>query len=304
MNCSMPGLPVPHHLLKFLKFMSIASVMSFSYLILWHPLLLLRSIFPSIRDFSMSQLFASDEQNPGVSTSASVLPVSIQGWFPLRLTGLKSLQSKGLSGVFSSTIVQRHPFFSALPSLQALTNVRDHWEDHSLDCTDFVGRVMSPLFNIPAKKQTSDFMSPTVVILEHKKRKIFTISTFSPSICHEVMGLDAVILILVLSQLFHSLPSSSSRGSLVPLHFLPLEWYHLLIWSCDISPENLDSSLWFTQPGLSHYVLSIEVKMSRVTICSLDMLLSQFWTSVPCKFLSPCSHFLSVRASFGLKWVL
>ena len=111
----------------------------------------------------------------------------------------------------------------------ALTTVYDHWEDHSLDCTDFAGRVMSPLFNIPAKKQTSDFMSPTVVILEHKERKFFTISAFSPSICREVMGLDAVILILVLSRLFHSLPSSSSRGSLVPLHFLPLEWYHLHI---------------------------------------------------------------------------
>ena len=73
--------------------------------------------FPASGTFPMSQVFASDNQNTGISTSASVFPTSIQGWFPLRLTGLISLLSKGLSGVFSSTIVQRHQFFSTLPSL-------------------------------------------------------------------------------------------------------------------------------------------------------------------------------------------
>ena len=67
--------------------------------------------------FLMSQLFISDDQNTGASASESVLLMSIQGWFPLRLTGLISLLFKGLSGVFSSTIVQRHQFFGALPSL-------------------------------------------------------------------------------------------------------------------------------------------------------------------------------------------
>ena len=66
--------------------------------------------------FPMSQLFASDDQNTEASTSVSVLPASIQGWFPLRLTGLISLLSKGLSGVFSTTTVWRHPFFGVLPS--------------------------------------------------------------------------------------------------------------------------------------------------------------------------------------------
>ena len=73
--------------------------------------------FPASGTFPMSQLFASDDQNTEVSTLASVLPMSIQGWFPIRLTGLISLLFKGLSGVFSSTIVRRHQFFSALPSL-------------------------------------------------------------------------------------------------------------------------------------------------------------------------------------------
>ena len=99
------------------KFVSIASVMPSSHLILWHPLLLLPLIFPSLKGFSMSQLFTSDDQYTRVSASPSVLPMSIQGWSPLILTALTSLLSKGLSGVFSSTTVQRHHFVGALPSL-------------------------------------------------------------------------------------------------------------------------------------------------------------------------------------------
>ena len=67
--------------------------------------------------FPMSQLFVSGGQSIGVSASASVLPMNIQGWFLLGLTGLISLQSKGLSRVFSSTTVQKHQFFSAQPFL-------------------------------------------------------------------------------------------------------------------------------------------------------------------------------------------
>ena len=109
------------------KFMSITSVMPSSHLIFWHPLLL--SIFPSIKDFSndfhLIQLFASGDQNTGASDSASVLPMNIQGWFPLRLIlSLISLLSKGLSGVFSSTTVWRHQFFGALPFLQSSSHNR------------------------------------------------------------------------------------------------------------------------------------------------------------------------------------
>ena len=70
--------------------------------------------FPTSGTFSMS-LFASDNQNTGASASASVLPVNIQGLFPLRLTGLISLRSRECSEVFSSTTVQRHQFFGVLP---------------------------------------------------------------------------------------------------------------------------------------------------------------------------------------------
>ena len=73
--------------------------------------------FPASGSFQMSQLFASGGQSIGVSALASVLPINIQGWFPLGWTGWISLQSKGLSRVFSNTTVQNHQFFSAQLSL-------------------------------------------------------------------------------------------------------------------------------------------------------------------------------------------
>ena len=73
--------------------------------------------FPASGSFPMSQLFASGSQSIGVSASASVLPMNIQDWFPLGWTGWISLQSKGLSRVFSNTTVPRHQFFGAQLSL-------------------------------------------------------------------------------------------------------------------------------------------------------------------------------------------
>ena len=94
---------------------SIELVMPSNYLILCHPLLLLLQYFPTSGSFPMSQFFASCGQNIGAS--ASVLPMNIQDWFPLGWTGLISLQSKGLSKVFSNTTVQNHYLFSAQLSL-------------------------------------------------------------------------------------------------------------------------------------------------------------------------------------------
>ena len=73
--------------------------------------------FPASGSFQMSQLFASGSQSIGVSASASVLPMNAQGWSPLEWTGWISLQSKGLSRVFSNTTVQKHQFFDAQLSL-------------------------------------------------------------------------------------------------------------------------------------------------------------------------------------------
>ena len=85
-----------------LRLMFIESVMPSNYLILHHPLLLCPQSLPASGSFPVSQHFVSHGQSIGASPSASVLPLNIQGWFPLRLTGLISLPSKGLSRVFSS----------------------------------------------------------------------------------------------------------------------------------------------------------------------------------------------------------
>ena len=104
---------------RLFKLMSIESVIPSNNLILYCSFLLLPSIFTSFRVVSneLAWLFQSGGQGIGASYSASVLPMNIQSWFPLELTGLISLQSKGLSRVFSSTMVQKHQFFSTQPSL-------------------------------------------------------------------------------------------------------------------------------------------------------------------------------------------
>ena len=100
------------------RLLSIESMMPSNYLILCSLLLLLPSIFPHIKVFfPVSWLFTSGGQNIGASASATVLPMNIQGWFPLGWTDLISLQSRGLSRVFSNTTVQKHQFFGTQLSL-------------------------------------------------------------------------------------------------------------------------------------------------------------------------------------------
>jgi len=129
-----------------LKHNSLASVMPSNHLILCHPIIVLPSVFSSIRVFSN---LASGSQNIGVPASPSVLPMNIQDWFPLRLTGLISLQSKGLSRVFSNTTVQKHQFFSAqFLSCPTLTSILTTGKTIALTRWTFVGKVMSLLFNM------------------------------------------------------------------------------------------------------------------------------------------------------------
>jgi len=106
-----------------LRLMSIESVMPSSHLILCCLLLLLPPIPPSIRSFPMSQLFTWGGQSFGVSALASVLPMNIQDWSPLEWTGWISLQSKGLSRVFSNTTVQKHQFFGTQLSSQSNSHI-------------------------------------------------------------------------------------------------------------------------------------------------------------------------------------
>ena len=116
MDSSMPGFPVLYHLLELaqtlIRWVSDAIQPS-------HPLSSPSPVFhlSQHESFLMCELFASGGQSTRVSASASVLPMNIQGWFPLGLTGLISLLSTGLSRVFSNTTVWKHQVFGAKPSL-------------------------------------------------------------------------------------------------------------------------------------------------------------------------------------------
>ena len=135
MNHSTPGLPVHHQLLESTQ----THVHRVSYAIQpSHPLVFPFSScpqsFPASGSFQMSQLFTSGGQSIEVSASASVLPMNTQDLSPSGWTGWISLQSKGLSRVFSNTTVQSISF-SALSFLHSptLTSIHDHWKNHSLD---------------------------------------------------------------------------------------------------------------------------------------------------------------------------
>ena len=190
-----------------LKLLSIKLVMPSNHLILCPPLSSHLQSFPTSGSFPRSQFFASSGQSIGASASASVLPMNIQDWFPLGWTGWISLFSKGLSNLLQhhsskAPILQCSAFFIDKLSHPYMTTGKTitfmRWT--------FVGKVMSLLFNmlsrlvitfLPRSKHIliSWLQSPFVVILEPPKMKSVTVSTYSPSIWHEVMGLDAMILV-------------------------------------------------------------------------------------------------------------
>ena len=144
MDCSMPGFPVLHGFLEFAQTHVIELVMPSNHHFLCHPLLLLLSIFPSIRVFSNE--LASGSQRTGAS--ASVFSIIFQGQFPL--IGLLSLLSKGLSRVLSSTTVWQHQFFSAQPSLwSSLTSIHDYQKNHTLTVQMYNGNMIMPTPKCP-----------------------------------------------------------------------------------------------------------------------------------------------------------
>ena len=194
-DCSTQGLPVPYQF----------PVYSNSCPLSWwcHPTISSSVLpfsthlqsFPALGSFKMSQFFASSSQNIGVSASTSVLPMNTQDWFPLEQTGWISLQSKGLSRVFSNTTVQKHQFFSV--QLFFIVQLSHPYmatgKAIALTTQTFVGKVMSLLFNmlsmlvitfLPRAKHLfiSWPQSPSAVILEPRKIKSATVSTVSPSI--------------------------------------------------------------------------------------------------------------------------
>ena len=119
-----------------IKLMSIKLMMPSNYLISSSviPFSSFLQSFPASGSFLLNPLFASAGQSIKASVSASVFPMNIQDWFPLGLNGWISLQSTGLSRVFSNTTVQKHQFFGTQPSLWiTLTSIHDCWKNHSFD---------------------------------------------------------------------------------------------------------------------------------------------------------------------------
>ena len=106
-----------------LRLMSIESVMTSSHLILCRPFSSCPQSLPASESFPMSQLFTWGGQSTGVSASASFITKKSQGWSPSEWTSWISLQSKGLSRVFSNTTVQKHQFFGAQPSSQSNSHI-------------------------------------------------------------------------------------------------------------------------------------------------------------------------------------
>ena len=193
--------------------------------LLYHPNILSSVIpfsclqsFPASGSFLMSQLFASGGQSIGASASASVFPMNIQDWFALGLTGLIFLQSKGLSRVFSNTTAQKQFNTTVQPHnssilwcsvffiVQLLHPNMSTGKTIALTRWNFVSKVTPLFFNmlsrfviafLPKRKHLliSWLQSPSAVILEPKKIKSDTVSTVSPSICHEVMWPAAMIFV-------------------------------------------------------------------------------------------------------------
>ena len=147
MDCSTPGLPVHHQLPEFTKTHWVGDAIQPSHPSSVVPFSSHLQSFPASESFPMSQLFASGGQSTGVSASTSVLPMNIQDWFPLGWTGWISLQSQGLSRVFSNTsskasILWCSTFFMVQFSHPYMTTGKTI----ALTRQIFVGKVMSLLF--------------------------------------------------------------------------------------------------------------------------------------------------------------
>ena len=237
MDCSTPGFPVHHQLPELTQTHVTESVMPSNHLILCRPLLLLPSIIPSIRVFSNESVLCIRWPKYW-SFSFSISPFNeYSGLISFRMDWLDLLAVQGtLKSLLQhhssqASILQHSPLFIVQLSHPYMTTGKTI----ALTRWTFVGKVMSLLFNmlsrlviafLPRSKHLliSWLQSPSAVILEPPKIKPVTVSTVSPSICHEVMRPVAKILVfwmLSFKPNFHSPLSLSSRGSLVLLHFLP-----------------------------------------------------------------------------------
>ena len=211
----------------------------------------------------MSQFFESGGQSIGVSASASVLPMNIRDWFPLRLTGLISKQSKRLSRVFSNTTVQKHQFPGAFFMVQLSHPYMTTGKTIALTRWTFVGKVIPLLFSmvsrlviafLPRNKHLviSWLQSPSAVMLVSKKIKSVTVYIDPSSICHEVMEPDAIILVFLMLSFKPTFSLSSftfikrlfSSSLLSAISIVSSEYLRLLIFLPIILIPACASSSW------------------------------------------------------------
>ena len=258
-----------------LKLMFIKSVMPSNHLILCHPLLLLPSIFPSIRVFSNeSALLIRWPKYWSFSFSIS-LSNEYSGLISFRIGWLDLLEVHGLQGSLKgllqhhsskASLLQHSAFFMVQLSYPFMTTGKPI----ALTRLIFVGKEISLLFNmlsslviaiLPRSKHylISWLQKPSAVILEPKKIKSVTVSIVPSSICHEVMGPDAMILVFWMLTFMPAFSLFSLHFQQEALQFL-FAFCHKGGVICiseviDLSPGNLDSSLCFIQPDISHYVL-------------------------------------------------
>ena len=235
MNCSIPGLPVHNQHLELAQLMSIKLVMPSNHLILCRPLLLLSSIFPSIRIF-ITELVLCIRWPKYWSFSIS-LSNDYSGLISIRFDWFDLLAVQGTLKNFLQHRSSKASLLwcSALFMVQVSHPYMTTGKTIALNRWTFVCKVMSLLFNmlsrlviafLPRSKHPfiSWLQSLSMVILEPKRIKSVTVSIITPSVCQEVMGPNVIILVfvtLILSQLFHSLLSLSLTCSSGPLHFLP-----------------------------------------------------------------------------------
>ena len=154
MVCSTPGLPVYYQLLEFTQTHVhwVGDAIQPSHPVI--PFSTHLQSFSASGSFPMSQFFTSGGQSIGVSASASVFPVNTQDWSPSEWTGWISLQSKGLSRVFSNTTVQKHQFFSTQLSSQSNSHIHAWPQEKpyiALTRWTFFGKVMSLLLNMVSR---------------------------------------------------------------------------------------------------------------------------------------------------------
>ena len=251
--------------------MAIELVMPSNHLILCHLLLFLPSMFPSIRVFFNESVLRI--RWPKYWSFSFIISPSTEysGSISFRIDCFDLLAVQ----VTLKSLLQHHSlkasifWCSAIFYCPDLISTHDYWKNHSFDYMDFVGKVISLLFNMLWKFITAFLpiskhlliswpQSQSKVILEPKKLKSITVSIISPLICHEVMRLDAMIFVFwMLSfkpafslSIFTFIKRLFNSSSLSPIRLLVI----YMSEGIDVSPGNLDSISCFIQPRILHDV--------------------------------------------------